>query len=139
MKSHLSLILWSKRSTALCSLLRFGTVVVKLGARRATSPAVKSLAPGMMLHVAFIAGLRPRLRGSRGLHVGAEPTSHAKRVTLSLPVVGIIWPMRGSSSLQGLEQAATSSVGVGLRLNACTTPPILNFKIPARRASDGTA
>src|SRR2546425_11516448 len=105
MKSHLSLILWSNRSTALCSLLMFGTVLVNLGDRKATSPAVKSLPAGIRAHSAAMAGLRPFMRGSR--------------VPLS---AGSIAPIRGSlsqcvgSELQETGVAATSRVAVGLRL-----------------------
>src|SRR5258708_9575179 len=76
-KSHLSLILWSSRKMALCSFTIFGTVPVKNGDLRAASPAVKSLAGGRRFQVANMAGLSPRLRGSRGLQVGVEPTSQA--------------------------------------------------------------
>src|SRR5256885_1901075 len=67
MKSHLSLILWSRRSTAKCSLLMFGTVLVKNGALRAASPAEKSFGGGILAHSAAMAGLRPS-RADRGCH-----------------------------------------------------------------------
>src|SRR6266849_10658791 len=106
----------------LCSFTIFGTVLVKNGALSAASPAVKSLAAGSLANVAAMAGLRPFKRGSR--------------VPLS---AGSIVPIRGSLSTQGLEQAAGSSVGVGLRVKARTTHHAsLNFKMPARRDADGT-
>src|SRR2546430_3244115 len=123
MKSHLSLILWSRRSTAKCSLLMFGTVLVKDGALRAASPAEKSFGGGILAHSAAMAGLRPFTRGSR--------------VPLS---AGSIVPIRGSLSLQGAEHAAGSSVAVGFRLKARTTPPAsLNFRIPTFKAAEGTS
>src|SRR5713226_5294274 len=123
MKSHVSLILWSSRTTAKCSLLMFGTALVKSGALKAASPAEKSLGGGRLAHSAAMAGFSPIFRGSR---VPLSP--------------GSIVPIKGSLSTQGLEQAATSSVGVGFRLKAVTTPVVLslNFKIPAFKASDGT-
>src|SRR6266849_5053656 len=122
MKSHVSLILWSSRTTAKCSLLMFGTVLVKNGALKAASPAEKSLGEGRVAHSAAIAGLTPIFRGSRA------PLSP-----------GSIVPIKGSLSAQGLEHAATSRVGVGFRLNALTTlPASLNFRIPAFSAADGT-
>src|SRR5712692_2922238 len=123
MKSHVSLILWSSRTTAKCSLLMFGTALVKSGALKAASPAEKSLGAGRVAHSAAIAGLTPFMRGS------------------SVPLsAGSVVPIKGSLSTQGLEHAAGSSVGVGFRLKASTTPVVLslNFKIPARRAADGT-
>src|SRR6266849_2165853 len=122
MKSHLSLILWSNRTTAKCSLLMFPTALVKNGALKAASPAEKSLGGGRVAHSAAIAGLTPFMRGS------------------SVPLSpGSIVPIKGSLSTQGLEHAATSSVGVGFRLNALATlPASLNFRMPAFKAADGT-
>src|SRR6267154_1107674 len=122
MKSHLSLILWSNRTTAKCSLLMFGTALVKNGALNAVSPAEKSLGEGRVANSAAMAGFRPIIRGSR--------------VPLS---AGSCVPIRGSLSTQGAEHAATSVIGNGFRLKASTTPVVLslNFKIPTLIALDG--
>src|SRR5258708_3294988 len=124
----------------------FGTELVKKGALRAAEPAEKSFGAGKLAHSAIMAGLRPRLRGSRGLQVNDEPTSQAAPVTLSLPVVGIgiVALIRGSLSVHfpvaSPVHAFGSKVGIGLRLYARMSPVVLslNFRIPARRATDGT-
>src|SRR6266700_83074 len=127
----------------------FGTELVKNGALSAAAPAEKSLAAGKLAHSAAMAGLRPRLRGSSGLQVGVEPTSQGPLKlglsgSLSFPVVGIIWPMRESLSVHfpvtSPVHAFGSRVGIGLRLYARMSPVelSLNFRIPARRAADGT-
>src|SRR6266851_2183516 len=88
-----------------------------------SSTAVEvGLGAGRLAHSAAMAGLRPGLR----------PILRGSSVPLS---AGRIVPIRGSLSLQGAEHAAGSSVGVGFRLKARTTPPASrNFRIPALRA-----
>src|SRR5437016_7166998 len=102
MKSHLSAILWSRRSTAKCSLDVLASGAVKFAVRK-PSPPEKSLGSGIVAQVAAIAGLT--LTPSPA----APEEPQGKRG--SSPLQGIVWPVFGSPA-----NAPGSTVGTAFKL-----------------------
>src|SRR5437588_10017129 len=139
MKSHLSLILWSRRSTAKCSFEILASGPVKVAVRN-PSPPERSLGSGMAFHVAAIAGLTPICRGSSGLHP-SDPTVH-RFPPPSSPLGCTVCPASGSPG--------PNVTALGFRLEATILPrrqgpPVSkpfassgNSRTPARNAAVGT-
>src|SRR6516162_1184152 len=108
MKSHLSVILWSKRRTTKCSFAVLASGAVKFALRK-PSPPEKSLGSGILAHSAAMAGLTPIPRGSRGVQP-ADPTEQ-RFPLLSKPLGWITFPAKGSC-----RHAPGSVTAVGFRL-----------------------